>query len=178
MTRRMPSLRRSGATAAGGGAEHGKLCGIQRRAYAGRVLRHADAAQHRVDRENIVSPAHLGRFPGQRQRDRIAVGGAYPMRPLIGHEHAVAGLQIIGRAFGVEPWLRREGCDACTALLPALLRKRSSGRGCRRHGRTCRHAPGRRNSRRLSAWNGVVEFADDTKMKPRISSKPASFRLS
>src|SRR5258708_33581808 len=28
-----------------------------------------------------------------------------------------------------------------------------------------------------TTWNGVVAFGADTNMKPRISSKPASFRL-
>ena len=58
----MPSLRAKRRDRAGGGAEHREFRCIERRAHAGRVLRDADAAQHRIDGEDVVAPAHLGDF--------------------------------------------------------------------------------------------------------------------
>src|ERR1700737_4290842 len=77
---------------------HGAIeCELERVSYglrARRLLRQADAAQHRIEEMQIVEAAHLARLPDNRHRDRMGISRAHPVRPLIRHIAAVAREQM------------------------------------------------------------------------------------
>ena len=78
----------------GHGAIERKLERVARGLCARRLLRQADAAQHRIEEMQIVEAAHLAGLPGDRHRDRIGIRGPHPVRPLIRHVAAVAREQM------------------------------------------------------------------------------------